>query len=280
VGQCKVPLWPYPRWTQCRAHPGPVTWVQSGSSHSGSCLAPTAQETKGVEDVEAEWSRVERRKSRNARKREAKHQYAIHVRGQRDPLLTPGILPDFLSLPPLPASATANPRIPNAIPLPTESNTPLPFINSTFSHAFPTRAPGDQSRMYSVLGTFFQGPVSSEKKRRIEARLACMSFFSPTECPLRPPLLAERAFDKDPSLYLLSLHHMIENDYPIPTWQTSSTSQTVGWRLLSLYPNPSYSFHTKANARGYTPLTTRWCAITSPLRGLLHPTQCLTEDGK
>lgn len=94
-------------------------------------------------------------------------------------LLIPGILPEFLSLPPLPTSATANPNVPIAIPLPNDSKTALPFIASTFSHACPTRAPGDQTRMYSVLGTFFQGPVSGEeKKRRIEARLACMRLFT------------------------------------------------------------------------------------------------------
>jgi hypothetical protein len=96
-------------------------------------------------------------------------------------LLIPGILPDFLALPPPPTSATANPHIPIAIPLPDVSQTSLPFIASTFSHACPTRAPGDPSRMYSVLGTFFQGPVSGEeKKRRTEARIACMCFFSPS----------------------------------------------------------------------------------------------------
>lgn len=94
-------------------------------------------------------------------------------------LLIPGILPDFIALPPPPTSATANPNIPIAIPLPKDSNTPLPFIASTFSHACPTRAPGDQTRMYSVLGAFFQGPVSGEeKKRRIEARIACTRLFT------------------------------------------------------------------------------------------------------
>lgn len=99
-------------------------------------------------------------------------------------LWIPGILPDFLALPPLPTSATTNPNIPVAIPLPKDSKTPFPFIASTFSHACPTRAPGDQTRMYSVLGTFFQGPVSGEeKKRRIEARIACMRVFTTLDHP-------------------------------------------------------------------------------------------------
>lgn len=104
-------------------------------------------------------------------------------------LLIPGILPDSLALPPPPTSATANPNIPIAIPLPAESHTPFPFIASTFSHACPTRAPGDPSRMYSVLGSFFQGPVSGEeKKRRIEARIACMRPHFKPSTPLTPSL--------------------------------------------------------------------------------------------
>lgn len=50
----------------------------------------------------------------------------------------------------------------------------VPFIASTFSHACPTRAPGDQSRMHSVFGTFFSGPVTgAEKKRQLELKEAC-----------------------------------------------------------------------------------------------------------
>lgn len=99
-------------------------------------------------------------------------------------LWIPGILPDFLALPPPPTSATANPNIPVAIPLPDNSKTPLSFIASTFSHACPTRAPGDPTRMYSVLSTFFQGPVSGEeKKRRIEARIACMCAITTLHRP-------------------------------------------------------------------------------------------------
>ncbi|KAI9571566.1 hypothetical protein HD554DRAFT_2168835 [Boletus coccyginus] len=165
-------------------------------------------------------------------------------------LLIPGILPDSLALPPPPTSATANPHIPIAIPLPAESHTPLPFIASTFSHACPTRAPGDPSRMYSVLGSFFQGPVSGEeKKRRIEARIA-----------------SERAFDKDPSLYLLSLQHMIENDYPIPSYMADVFDKPSGWvetpqplaESILLLP------HQKQRSRVY--------AIDCEM--------CLTEDGK
>ena len=56
----------------------------------------------------------------------------------------------------------------------------IPFIAKTFSHACPTRAPGDQTRMHSVLSTFFNGPVSGEeKKRRMKVRVqGVFSFFT------------------------------------------------------------------------------------------------------
>lgn len=210
-----------------------------------------------TDDESNEWSRVEKRKAKKARKVEAKHEAsvprfmyvngeivkrknAIHIDDVRDlvlhiiadapppnwvkvenarsiqrvvALLIPGILPSFLCLPPLPTSATANPNVPLAIPLPSESHTPIPFIASTFSHACPTRAPGDQTRMYSVLGAFFQGPVSGEEKRkRIEARLA-----------------SERAAGKDPSQYVLTLQDMIENDYPVPSYMADVFEKPPGW---------------------------------------------------
>jgi RNA exonuclease 1 len=94
-------------------------------------------------------------------------------------LLIPGLTSSLLSLPPLPTSATANPNVPLSIPLPApgEPGPALSFVSSTFSHACPTRAPGDKTRMHSVLGAFFQGPVSAnEKAKRVQQRDACTAF--------------------------------------------------------------------------------------------------------
>ena len=105
----------------------------------------------------------------------------------------PGVLPEHINVVPIPPSKGSN--IPLAIPLPpklpsvpgkpvvvktlfgdTKEITPqqqktpegpkLPFIARTFSHACPTRAPGDTYRMHSVLGAFFQGPISYEERKR------------------------------------------------------------------------------------------------------------------
>jgi RNA exonuclease 1 len=118
-------------------------------------------------------------------------------------LLIPGLISTILSLPPLPTSATSNPNLPIPIPLPSDpastlsdsSDLPtsvdphseeavilyggIPFITRTFSHACPTRAPGDAIRMHSVLNTFLQTPVSGEgKKRRIQERISGSCFIT------------------------------------------------------------------------------------------------------
>lgn len=127
-------------------------------------------------------------------------------------LLIPGILPSTLALPPLPTSATVNPNIPLSIPLPAESHTPIPFIASTYSHACPTRAPGDQTRMYSVLSEFFQCQVTPQEKAKRQAQRA-----------------SQRAFDSTPALYMLTLKEMIENEYPVPSYMADVFEKGPGW---------------------------------------------------
>ncbi|KAI0697772.1 hypothetical protein BC835DRAFT_1269867 [Cytidiella melzeri] len=129
-------------------------------------------------------------------------------------LLIPGLTPELLSLPPLPTSATANPHLPLQIPLPAVGATDgVPFISRTFSHACPTHAPGDQTRMHSVLGSFFQTPVSGEeKKRRLLERVT-----------------SERTQEKTGTRYLLTREQMIENDYPIPSYIADTFEKPEGW---------------------------------------------------
>ncbi|KAF9483129.1 hypothetical protein BDN70DRAFT_929460 [Pholiota conissans] len=150
-------------------------------------------------------------------------------------LLVPGLTPDLLSLPPLPTAATSNPNLPLSIPLispadPASGAASIPFIASTFSHACPTRAPGDQTRMHSVLSSFFTGPVSGEeKKRRIVQRVQSEINKS------------------DPMQYLLTLEQMIENDYPIPSYMADVFEKPQGWVET---PEPGAREH-KANPRIY-----------------------------
>ncbi|KAL4245414.1 REXO1/REXO3 family protein [Abortiporus biennis] len=161
-------------------------------------------------------------------------------------LLVPGLTPEILSLPPLPTSATANPNVPLEVPL-LESENGMNFISSTFSLACPTLAPGDQTRMHSVLNTFFQTPVSGEeKKRRILERVA-----------------SERAQEKTPLRYLLTVDQMIENDYPIPSYIADVFTKPPGWVET---PEPSAESSTSSNP------TPRIYSIDCEM--------CLTDEGK
>lgn len=121
-------------------------------------------------------------------------------------LFVPGVLPEHINVASVPSSRGS--YIPVAIPLPPKSlaastdeqpvvvktlfggtkeivphrkpsDAPkLPFIARTFSHACPTHAPGDSSRMHSVMGAFFQGPISyDERKRRTIASLKGERFL-------------------------------------------------------------------------------------------------------
>lgn len=97
-------------------------------------------------------------------------------------------------------------------------------------------APGDQTRMHSVLGGFFQSPVSGEeKKRRLTERLACTvlspSLFS--VCLIFLPScvvhVVERAQRKVPERYLLTKEQMIENEYPLPSYIAETFEKSDGW---------------------------------------------------
>ena len=169
-------------------------------------------------------------------------QNALFIQKAVVTLLIPGILPDFVAPPPH--------RPPQ----------PQPTLTS-------------QSRYRSQTC-----PTCHSRSLPRHLTMLAQSTLQATNPECAP--YSVRSF-KDPSLYLLSVGHMIEITILYhPTWQTSSTSQTVGQRHPSPSLNPSCSSHARNNARGYTPLTARWSTVISLLRALLNPTQCLTEDGK
>ncbi|KAJ6456397.1 ribonuclease H [Mycena sanguinolenta] len=165
-------------------------------------------------------------------------------------LLIPGLTPELLGLPPLPTAATSNPNLPIAIPLPTPgSSSALPFIASTFSHACPTRAPGDSTRMHSILTAFFQGPVTAaELKKRVTTQNS------------------ERTREKDPAQYLLTLEQMLENEYPVPSYMADVFQKPDGWIETPEESKPSL-LEDPANV----PKRPVYC---------IDCEMCLTEDGK
>ncbi|THU83469.1 ribonuclease H [Dendrothele bispora CBS 962.96] len=171
-------------------------------------------------------------------------------------LLIPGLTSDVLSLPPLPTSATANPNLPISIPLPPRdvpgnAQTGIPFIASTFSHACPTRAPGDQTRMHSILSTFFSCPITNaEKQRRMQQQQQQNG----------------RERDQDPSQYVLSVEQMIENEYPVPSYMSSVFEKTPGW--VETPEQPEESLLTPSEGKPKPKVYGIDCEM------------CLTEDGK
>ncbi|KAI0032017.1 hypothetical protein K488DRAFT_50840 [Vararia minispora EC-137] len=179
-------------------------------------------------------------------------------------LLIPGLTTKVLGLPPPPTSAISNPNLPISIPLPADSASRssadfdppekteeaaallggVPFITRTFSHACPTRAPGDSTRMHSVLSEFFHGPVSQEEKRkRILQRIN-----------------TERNTAKSPVQYLLSVEQMINNDYPVPSYMADVFQKPPGWVETPRQPDADIS--------------------TIPQVYAIDCEMCITEDGK
>ncbi|KAF7376664.1 Ribonuclease H [Mycena sanguinolenta] len=165
-------------------------------------------------------------------------------------LLIPGLTPELLGLPPLPTAATSNPNLPIAIPLPTPgSSSALPFIASTFSHACPTRAPGDSTRMHSILTAFFQGPITAaELKKRVTTQTS------------------ERTREKDPAQYLLTLEQMLENEYPVPSYMADVFQKPGGW-----IETPEESKPSLLDDPANVPKRPVYC---------IDCEMCLTEDGK
>ena len=87
-------------------------------------------------------------------------------------LMVPGLTNQMLDLP----AQGANPNLPISIPAPEPNVAPkskVPFVAETFMHACPTRAPGEASKMHSILSAFFMAPVTGEeKKKRILERIS------------------------------------------------------------------------------------------------------------
>ncbi|KAH9837573.1 uncharacterized protein C8Q71DRAFT_753278 [Rhodofomes roseus] len=276
---------------QSSAFPAPKKFKAAPRvSHGISVPAPEHPTSPTMENGDNEWTRVEKRKAKKAKRTEAKmevnpprfmyskaeiirrreavgindiRELVLHLSADAPPaswvrvenprsvkkvvaILVPGITPEIISLPPLPTSATANPNLPLPVPLPAEgSSSGLPFIGRTFSHACPTRAPGDQTRMHSVLNSFFQGPITGEeKKKRLIERVN-----------------SERAWEKTPMRYILSTELMIENDYPVPSYIAEVFEKSPGWVET---PQASTSQSPETQPRIY--------AIDCEM--------CVTEDGK
>lgn len=81
--------------------------------------------------------------------------------------MIPGITAPTLGVPA--PSLSAN--LPFALTPPADSPSQLPTFQTLFSHACPTKAPGEKNRMHSCYQAFTTTPLTGgEKERREKAR--------------------------------------------------------------------------------------------------------------
>ncbi|CAE6472791.1 unnamed protein product [Rhizoctonia solani] len=170
-------------------------------------------------------------------------------------LLVPGISPEAIGV--------ADPPIGSAYPITigTPDTSKIPVINSCYSHACPTRATGEPTKMHSVLTTLLQSPVSSEQKRK---------------------RLLERQQQKfsndDPSTYVLETPDMLDNGYPMPSYVGGGLGvNPESIRATSSWPVAALTSQTRENGWVETPETARDGALKVVS---IDCEMCETEDGK
>lgn len=87
----------------------------------------------------------------------------------------------------------------------TASPSRIPVMSKIFSVACPTRAPGDSRRLFSVVQTLLQTPLSQAEQKKKEKQ--------------KERMVAARNEDLgDPTIYLLTPSQMVDNDYPMPEY--------------------------------------------------------------
>ncbi|KAG8930977.1 hypothetical protein FRC02_003398 [Tulasnella sp. 418] len=110
----------------------------------------------------------------------------------------PGITPDLLDMSQIHPTAVAYP-----IALPNTSKH-LTALHKLFSHACPSKAPGDATRLHSVLSCFLTAPVSAEEKaRRVKERNKQQTKLSKVN---------------DPANFCLTQAEMAANGYNLPSY--------------------------------------------------------------
>ena len=103
-----------------------------------------------------------------------------------------------------------------------EDSVRVPIINQLFTYACPTRAPGDQRKLHSVVGTLLSCPLQDSVRKKKEAEQRRMAGESPpfrtsyTELELTPALAKSDA--SSPLIYLLTPNQMLDNDYNLPSY--------------------------------------------------------------
>ncbi|WWC87181.1 uncharacterized protein L201_002067 [Kwoniella dendrophila CBS 6074] len=153
-------------------------------------------------------------------------------------LFVPGLLPSHLGLDQIPTIScmpfsTTPPTTEGSSSLPKAR---VPIIPKLFTYACPTKAPGDDRKLHSVLNSLLMSPIpdSHRKQKEKEAKQ-----------------LAEAANSSDipPFLFLLTPHQMIDNDYPLPSYISPSDLPIIPGLDLSTLP-PSIQSVLSASING------------------------------
>lgn len=127
-------------------------------------------------------------------------------------LFVPGITADLLGVPQLLASASL------PFPLAPAPTTRIPILSTLFSHAMPTKAPGDRYKLHSTWQGLINSDVTgTEKDRREKERKE----------------KGRVGGKKDPREWLLTREQLKENGFPEKDVATTTTEET--------HPDPSFN---------------------------------------
>ncbi|KAF8608845.1 hypothetical protein BDV93DRAFT_486198 [Ceratobasidium sp. AG-I] len=173
-------------------------------------------------------------------------------------LLIPGIMPESVG--------AADPPVGSAYPivLGAGNSSKIPAINACYSHACPTRATGEPTKMHSVLTTLLQSPVSGEQKRKRLLERQQQKFS-----------------ESDPSMYVLDTPSMLDNGYPIPSYLGEGLAlDPESTRSTSLWPAAAPTPQTRENGWVETPSSNPTSEVETPKIIAIDCEMCETEDGK